>query len=137
MDWQRLLEQQPTPEGTGEPVWLQVYQALHARITQGERKHGRLLHTHNGRDPLADALQEQVDGLQYLVQALMEREERQASFEERLQMACVEIEGWYSRSQRRWGPLAIMRHYFGDAAPLHPPNDQFLSPGSGDTGPGE
>tara|TARA_R110002110_G_scaffold198832_3_gene409429 strand:- start:8478 stop:8768 length:291 start_codon:yes stop_codon:yes gene_type:complete len=42
------------------------------RIEFGKKKYGTALHTHNGRDPWIDWLQEQLDGVQYAAQMLKE-----------------------------------------------------------------
>lgn len=45
---------------------------LPLRAQAGQQTYGTPLQTHNGRDPLWDALEELVDALQYTVQARME-----------------------------------------------------------------
>lgn len=42
------------------------------RTRLGVQKYGQALHTHNGREPLIDALQESLDMTQYITQALLE-----------------------------------------------------------------
>lgn len=50
-----------------------VVAVLRARRQFGLDKYGTVLHSHNGRDPMADALQEVLDLIVYLRQAVMER----------------------------------------------------------------
>lgn len=72
-----LTEPQPAPvlaEQSSE-VRACVQSFIEDRIEQGKEKYGVYLATWNGRNPTIDALQEAVDGLQYMVQAWMEREE--------------------------------------------------------------
>lgn len=59
-----------------------LYRLLAERANKGIETYGRSLETFNGRDALQDAIEEQVDGLQYLVQAQMEREETEELLEE-------------------------------------------------------
>jgi len=79
-----LLTPQPAPQLTDQsrPVLDDdflvdlpppVAEALRARRQFGLDKYGTLLHSHNGRDPMADALQEALDLTVYLRQAVMER----------------------------------------------------------------
>lgn len=49
-----------------------VVAAAQARSSVGVATYGTPLQTFNGRDPLADLLQEQIDGLLYLVQLIYE-----------------------------------------------------------------
>lgn len=74
---------QPHPVHTthSEPVHPVLLQILEEQRAKGRRYYGCDLHTHNGRDPLVDALQEAVDALQYLTQALMEAQDRIARLE--------------------------------------------------------
>jgi hypothetical protein len=51
---------------------------LDAREAFGVAKYGQTLMTHDGRDPFVDQLQEQLDGLVYMVKALMENEDLRA-----------------------------------------------------------
>lgn len=45
---------------------------LKTRERRGIETYGMTLQTHNGRDPFQDALEELIDGWQYLVQASLE-----------------------------------------------------------------
>lgn len=78
-----LTAPQPAPTGAGTEVWpamIAVAQesAPHlvphmlARHNFGVRKYGAGLRTHNGRDALADALQEVLDGIAYTGQFVLE-----------------------------------------------------------------
>ncbi len=67
-------KQQPPPTGQGHRVLDRVLADLRIRSEQGRQKYGTELRTNNGRDPLTDAYQEALDLVQYLAQAIMERE---------------------------------------------------------------
>lgn len=64
---------QPMPKEGIEHVTTFIIEALHKRREIGIKKYGTSLMTWNGRDPLADAMEEELDRMQYLVQARMER----------------------------------------------------------------
>jgi hypothetical protein len=64
-DW--MLEEQGMPP--------ELVELLVARREQGRARYGTELETHNGRDPRVDALQEAVDLIVYLGQAVMEQED--------------------------------------------------------------
>lgn len=49
---------------------------LAERSDLGRQRYGIALHAHNGRDALRDAFEEAVDLVQYLAQALLERDGR-------------------------------------------------------------
>ena len=79
-----LLKAQPPPIRTAqsEPILTDefladlpddVAEALRLRRQFGLDKYGTVLRSHNGRDPLADALQEALDLIVYLQQSIMER----------------------------------------------------------------
>ena len=71
--------EQPAPRPGGAPVtpvarkWF--IDTLGSQVDKGEAKYGVRLHSHNGRDALQDAMDELVDGVQYLAHARMERDE--------------------------------------------------------------
>ncbi|APG24082.1 hypothetical protein [Syntrophotalea acetylenica] len=64
---------QPMPTAGRRDVLPEVIADLQSRDALGRQKYGTTLQTHNGRDPLMDAYQEQLDHCMYLKQALMER----------------------------------------------------------------
>lgn len=66
---------QPRSTGNGKVVLGEVIKDLEARAIVGEKKHGSLLRTDNGRYALMDAYQEALDLCMYLKQELMERED--------------------------------------------------------------
>jgi hypothetical protein len=70
---------QPPPTGEGEIVYDHAERLLLAVMRRQRDKglahYGTLLRAHNGRDPLMDALQEQVDAMLYIVQAMIERDD--------------------------------------------------------------
>ena len=68
------LEHQPPPNNKGVEVYPYVTSLIKARVAQQEERHGCRLATNNGRDALFDALQEAIDCVFYLAQAIMERE---------------------------------------------------------------
>lgn len=82
-EWQRLeaasVTEQPMPKPGGEPVFLVAQDAftdmLDGRTRLGALKYGMALHTHNGRNPYQDAMEEAVDLWQYLIQARMEHDD--------------------------------------------------------------
>lgn len=65
---------EPEPTGNGEIVLFEVMQDLINRAQVGKEKYGTYLRTQNGRNALNDALQEALDLVMYLKQAIMERE---------------------------------------------------------------
>lgn len=67
-----VAQEQPQPHGTGQPVGERLIELIRERTKLGIEKYGEPLTTHNGRDPMLDALQESIDLNQYLMQALME-----------------------------------------------------------------
>ena len=52
------------------------------RSKQGMLTYKKPLQTYNGRDALQDCLEELVDALQYLIQAIMEREAGEENWEQ-------------------------------------------------------
>lgn len=74
------MSDQPMPKHDGgEPVFLVAQDAfndmLEGRTRIGALRYGRALHTHNGRNPYQDAMEEAVDLWQYLIQARMEHDD--------------------------------------------------------------
>lgn len=73
---------QPQPTSTIHPGAYQVditeivVAHLRARSEVGRQTYGTRLHSHNGRDPLRDALEEALDLACYLTQAIYERDHR-------------------------------------------------------------
>lgn len=67
--------EQPPPVNRGQPVLPLLIRDLCSRAEMGRERYGCLLHTHNGRAALTDAYQEALDLVQYLRQALAERED--------------------------------------------------------------
>jgi hypothetical protein len=65
---------EPQPVGNGTPVTELVITDLRARSAYGVKKYGTVLRTNNGRDALMDAYQEALDLVQYLRQAIEERD---------------------------------------------------------------
>ena len=65
---------QPPPKGDGDPILPMVLADINARAEMGFKKYGTLLRTNNGRDALMDALQEAIDLVMYLRQAIAERD---------------------------------------------------------------
>ncbi len=64
---------QPPPREGKQAVTAFIRKALEEREAKGIAKYGTTLQTWNGRDPYADAIEEQLDLLQYLTQARLER----------------------------------------------------------------
>lgn len=80
-----LMTPQPPPIRTAQSqpiltdeflltVQPKVAEALAARKEFGLQKYGTVLKTHNGRDPMIDALQEGLDMIVYLRQGAMEND---------------------------------------------------------------
>lgn len=75
------LTPQPTPKkGDSREVAEFAMELLEMRIMGGVREHGTPLQVDSGRDHYADALQEQLDGVQYLAAAWLHRERYGATF---------------------------------------------------------
>lgn len=68
------MSEQPMPTEGAEDVTPYVIADLQERTRRGIRKYGRPLQTHNGRDALWDAYEEALDLVQYLRQAILEKE---------------------------------------------------------------
>lgn len=88
---------QPAPVSGGAPVRPEAErlfaEVLAYQCAKGESKHGGPLCTNNGRNPLMDALGEMVDGFQYVVQALIERDALIAEVERlRAESAALRVE---------------------------------------------
>lgn len=73
----RELEPQQNSPFRRESIRAAIEQ-IEAQQRKGIEKYGRSLETWNGRDPLADAMQEEVDRWQYMVQAQLERADLRA-----------------------------------------------------------
>jgi hypothetical protein len=59
---------------SNEPIYRQVIRDVEARAEVGKATYGRyLMEDANGRNPLQDAYEEQIDGAKYLKQAIHER----------------------------------------------------------------
>lgn len=69
-----LNNEQPAPKEGRIPVYHRALADIQERVRGGRIKYGTELKTGNGRDPLVDALQEAIDLVLYLEQALLERE---------------------------------------------------------------
>lgn len=84
---QKLTQPPPTPGKLDVTTF--VIKALEQRREYGIKKYGTSLQTWNGRDPLADAMEEDLDRMQYLAQARIERAElleKVARLEEEVKM---------------------------------------------------
>ena len=70
-----LIDPEPAPTTNDLPaVWDLVIIDMQARDAFGRAKYGTPLQPHNGRDALKDALQEALDMVCYLRQAIYERD---------------------------------------------------------------
>ncbi len=66
---------QPDPKPNTHPaVWDLVIAEMRSRDDLGRRRYGVPLQPHNGRDALRDALEEALDLVAYLRQAIYERD---------------------------------------------------------------
>lgn len=68
------LKRQPEPKDGGEEVYPVVLEFIKGRVEQQEQRYGQRLKTNDGRDSLYDALQEAIDTVFYITQAIMERD---------------------------------------------------------------
>jgi hypothetical protein len=76
-----------------EPIYKQVIRDVEARAEVGKATYGRyLMEDVNGRNPLQDAYEEQIDGAKYLKQAIHERRAL-IKYVARLEVALREIAG--------------------------------------------
>ena len=66
---------QPDPKGDGEIVLNQVLADLQERAEIGKEKYGTYLRANNGRDALWDLYQELLDGVMYIRQLIIERDQ--------------------------------------------------------------
>lgn len=73
-DWEKLYVLRTAPREGRTPVTPHVITYLLQRSRMGEAHYGEELHTHNGRDPLVDELEEIADALVYRAQHLLERD---------------------------------------------------------------
>lgn len=93
----RAREPHPAPPKPGkEDVTAFLLDAIAKRRELGLKKYGTSLQTWNGRDPLADAMEEDLDRMQYLVQARRERAdmlERIDRLENAIRRACFLLDG--------------------------------------------
>ena len=67
---------QRRPHGWGRDVARLLQRDIEARVEMGRKQYGERLLPMNGRDVLADALQESIDQCLYLRQAIEERRVR-------------------------------------------------------------
>ena len=65
---------QPKPKPGNDVIYKIVIKDVEERAEEGLRKYGTHLQANNGRDPLWDAYQEAIDLVQYLRQAIYERD---------------------------------------------------------------
>lgn len=79
-----MLSDQPPPTPGAQPVEPYLIALIRERTALGITRYGTALHTHNGRDPTIDALQEALDLCQYLAQALLEARDRIIALEDRI-----------------------------------------------------
>lgn len=71
--------EQPTPHGSGPPIFRLVMDDIEARAELGEQRYGEPLKANNGRDALTDAYQEALDLAMYLRQAIEERDTKEST----------------------------------------------------------
>jgi hypothetical protein len=71
-----ILPSQPPPKPGQDVVLFHVLQDVMGRAEKGLIIYGTLLETDNGRDALEDALDEAIDLVFYLKQAIMERNQQ-------------------------------------------------------------
>lgn len=69
-----MIDDQPEPNGEGNPVIDKVLSDLENRAEFGREKYGTLLRTNDGRDSLKDAYMESLDLTMYLAKLIMEDE---------------------------------------------------------------
>lgn len=68
------IKQEPLPKRRADDMdlWKNVINDMNARRDFGLKKYGTVLQPFNGRNPLVDAYQEQLDNLVYTKQAIIE-----------------------------------------------------------------
>lgn len=72
-----ILPTQTQPKPGKDAVLFHALQAIMHRAEKGVDTYGTMLYTHNGRDALQDALEEAIDLVLYLQQAILERNQQQ------------------------------------------------------------
>ena len=92
---------EPPPTGNGRHVITELIRDLLDRDKMGTKKYGTTLRTKNGRDALNDALQEALDLVMYLKQAIMERD----MLNDNACQGCVPDE-----NKSRWTPGGVGHH---------------------------
>lgn len=85
---------QPPPQPGAEDVTSAVIAWLAERRERGIAKYGTTLQTFNGRDPVADAMEEHLDALQYLMQWRLERRALMAEVEQLRGALGAMVEAW-------------------------------------------
>lgn len=105
MDNQAAIEQ-PAPQPGQQVVLPEViryveYMAswslvpdLTARAEQGRERYSTYLMTHNGRDSVMDCYQEVLDGLMYIMQAMLESSEEQVHQLSRIRLYLLMSAQW-------------------------------------------
>jgi hypothetical protein len=73
----RVDQDQQMPKDGMHDVFSRFHEYIEQRRAKGIATYGKPLQTFNGRDPLRDRLDEQLDALAYTMQEIMEREQRQ------------------------------------------------------------
>ena len=68
------MNEQPKPNGSGNPILGMVLADLTNRALQGKLKYGEPLLANNGRDALQDLYEELLDAAMYIKQAMVERD---------------------------------------------------------------
>lgn len=81
-----MTQPMPTPgeRAVGPQAVMRLSSLILQRTHQGVKTYGTPLQTFNGRDALQDCLEEIIDALLYLIQAMMEREAQGESWDEAL-----------------------------------------------------
>ena len=89
-------EPMPTTNSESRPVQPEAIkrftETFMAQWEKGKAKYGSDLMTHNGRKPLVDALQEACDNVAYIVQAMMEMEDKDAEIARLKQQLRIALE---------------------------------------------
>jgi len=81
---ENINKKEPAPiQNFSVPVYVKLITLIAERAEMGRQKHGTHLQANNGRNAMMDALQESIDLNQYLMQKLMETEEKKFAEEGR------------------------------------------------------
>lgn len=103
--WSTFTPEPPSKPNARPPVFERVIERIRHRDRVGAAKYGTSLQAFNGRNPLVDMIEEQLDGAHYGEQALEEWEAMRAVFT--AACALVDREGPLVEADRKRDPLCV------------------------------